>query len=698
MQYCFILAFAAFSLARASDYYAAPSGTGGDGSLARPWTLAQGFNNSVVQPGDTLWLRGGVYAGTFTSTLKGSASKPIIVRQYPGERATLDGGSSGDAVLTIQGGWTWYWGFEVINSSPQRTLRDPGSWNPENARGTGVNIYGVNVKCINLIVHDTSLGFGFWSGTGDSELYGNLVYNNGWEAPDRGHGHGIYAQNDQNTKRVVNNVIFNQFGYGIHIFGSSAAFLNNFVVEDNTSFDNGLLSRTTGFTMNLLLGGGSVAQSPTVMDNDAYFDPKFQKGENNIGYNAGCTDLTFAQNYFVAPMALRLIACKPATITQSTFVGAIQGFAPDGSNVVTTTLPPLNRVVVRPNSYEPGRAWITVFNWENKSSVSADVSKVLTAGDRYIVRDAENYFGAPVASGVYNGGGVTLPMLLEHVALPIGDAPVVPDHTAPQFAAFSLERVAAGPPPAVAAGISQAVPVSTPIRLNGMISGAGSVTAAWAATGPNRAVAFANPADPATTATFSKPGLYTLTLSAQSNGQTASDQVPVLAYAAAPADPPGTIRVNAGGPQYRDMTGLTWSADTGFDSGSPYVTPQAIPLSAEPDLYANAHWSAAPFSYNFNVANGSYAVILKFAEIWFTQPGERTFDVSINGTNVLSHFDMLASAGGPRVPVDVCIPVSITAGSISMLFTPVVSNPAINGIAILPGGQCPATPRVARHF
>ena len=79
-----------------------------------------------MHPGDTIWLRGGTYTGNFTSYLTGTASLPIVVRQYPGERATLDGNvNPGDvgkqrsgSVRSQWGGYTWYWGFEVTNSNP----------------------------------------------------------------------------------------------------------------------------------------------------------------------------------------------------------------------------------------------------------------------------------------------------------------------------------------------------------------------------------------------------------------------------------------------------------------------------------------------------------------------------------------------------------------------------------------------------
>src|SRR6202521_375199 len=83
----------------AGCYYVAPPGhTTGDGSMGTPWDLQTALSvPPAVRPGDTIWLRGGTYAGaavagySFACSLKGTAGLPISVRQYPGERATIDG-------------------------------------------------------------------------------------------------------------------------------------------------------------------------------------------------------------------------------------------------------------------------------------------------------------------------------------------------------------------------------------------------------------------------------------------------------------------------------------------------------------------------------------------------------------------------------------------------------------------------------
>ncbi len=236
--------------AGAADFYAAPNGSpSGNGSFGSPWDLQTALNQpSAVHPGDTIWLRGGTYTGIHTSYLNGTTTNPIIVRQYPGERATLDGGNSnGVAILSINGSYTWYWGFEVMSSDPRRVSAQSGSWPTDIYRGDGIDSGSASsdgIKLINLTIHDTKQGVSAFSSWSNSEVSGCLIYYNGWTAPDRGHGHGIYTQNQVGTKTISGNVMFSGFGYGIHAYGSAAAYPRQLHVQGNTIFVSGTLDRS----------------------------------------------------------------------------------------------------------------------------------------------------------------------------------------------------------------------------------------------------------------------------------------------------------------------------------------------------------------------------------------------------------------------------------------------------------------------
>jgi len=77
-------------------------------------------------------------------------------------------------------------------------------------------------------------------------------------------------------------------------------------------------------------------------------------------------------------------------------------------------------------------------------------------------------------------------------------------------------------------------------------------------------------------------------------------------------------------------------------------------------------------------------VTLDFAETYVTAAGQRIFSVSINGTQVLTNFDIYAAAGGMNIAVQRTFPVTVTNGTLSVNFIPgAVENPKINGMEVV---------------
>src|SRR5205807_1415898 len=103
------------------------------------------------------------------------------------------------------------------------------------------------------------------------------------------------------------------------------------------------------------------------------------------------------------------------------------------------------------------------------------------------------------------------------------------------------------------------------------------------------------------------------------------------------------IRVNAGGPAYTDSLNQAWSADYSFSGGSPWSTAAAVASNSSAAVYQTCRYGA--FAYAFSAPNGSYTVKLKFAEPSLNGPGQRLFNVAINGSTVLTNFDVYAAGG-----------------------------------------------------
>jgi hypothetical protein len=429
---------------RAGQFYVAPTGSpSNDGSIAKPWDLQTALEQPTgVQPGDIIWLRGGIYRGTFTSWLQGAPSSPIVVREYPGERATLDGGnSSGTAILTINGSDAWYWGFEVTSSDPNRSSSQSGSSPTDIGRGDGIDGGTASgIRLIDLIIHDTRQGISAFSETSNLEINGCLIYYNGWwSTPEgNGNGHGIYTQNQAPaTKRYLSNLVFENFGLNIQAYGSSSASLDNFDFEGNTIFEAGQIVGTPH--QDILIGGGRVANNPKVIANLLYEPPSGTAAAFELGYSFGSgTAHAVVRDNYVAAGALFWqpsdLVLKDNVFTANT-TNLSQGSFPDNI-YFNGSRPSGAHVFIRPSPYEPGRAIITVYNWDDSAEVAVDLSSVIGVGSAYEIRNAQDYFGAPVASGTYAGTEILLPMTGLSVVAPVGwPAPAM---IGPDFNAFVL--------------------------------------------------------------------------------------------------------------------------------------------------------------------------------------------------------------------------------------------------------------------
>jgi len=447
---CLALAFAAIvaatGIAPARDFVVSPRGTpGGDGSNDRPWDLRTALNHpKTVTPGDAIRLLGGTYRGAFTSRLKGTPDAPITVRQAPGQRATIDCRSDDPhqrVDFVVEGAHTRYWGFEITSSDPDRWADAKGSHPPEGNRG-GVTCHGSHIAFINLVVHDGSCGFGWWSSAEGGEIYGCLIYNNGWDAPDRGHGHAIYAQNSGGTKRIVDNILFNQFSYGIHVYGSSRASLNDFHIEGNASFNNGAAKSPTGLTPGILVGGGSPSERIVVTGNLTY-STACRATALMLGYGADNRDAIVTGNYFVGPSTLR--KWQRLRVTGNTFIAPANPVHVEpppadldlaASNILLRGRPTGVKTFLRPNRYEPGRANLIVYNWDKKPEVAVDLGGVLKQGAAYRIVSAQDFFGEPVAEGTFDGKPVRLPMRAYRAPPPVGKPDYRPPPTGPEFNVF----------------------------------------------------------------------------------------------------------------------------------------------------------------------------------------------------------------------------------------------------------------------
>lgn len=386
--------------AEPAEWYAGPRpGPGGYGTQASPWDLESALaGRRLVAPGDTLWVLAGTYRYIdrvvgrvgFPVELAGRKDRPIVIRALPGARATIDGG------LHIRGpaNWLVIAELEIIvseNFSMPRRVEQPGSHPLSYARPWGgLNAYvGQGCKYVNLVIHDNAQGVSFWTGATDSELYGCLIYDNGWEAPDRGHGHAIYTQNEKGVKTIADCLITGGYGFSLHAYGSSKAFVDHYLVEGNIVYRAG----------QFLIGGGRPSRDIRVIDNLLYATSM------RLGYSAPHNEDCELRGNVLVDSPLRIDNFR-RLVNKDNLVLDAHSPRPDEPA----------RVVLRPNRYDPLRAHVAIFNWHKQCAVEVRPDGFLKPGQAYRLLNPRDFYGPPVLAGTYDGAPIRVPVEGEFAA------------------------------------------------------------------------------------------------------------------------------------------------------------------------------------------------------------------------------------------------------------------------------------------
>src|SRR5215468_3640199 len=143
------------------------------------------------------------------------------------------------------------------------------------------------------------------------------------------------------------------------------------------------------------------------------------------------------------------------------------------------------------------------------------------------------------------------------------------------------------------------------------------------------------------------------------------------------------VQINSGGPAVAPFV-----ADSDFSGGGTISHANTIDLSAVTNPAPMAVYQTARtgnFSYTISgfSPGSSHTVRLHFAETFFSTTGSRTFNVSINGTTVLTNFDIVATTGAINKAVvkEFTVAASST-GDYVIAFSSVVNQSLLSGIEI----------------
>ncbi|MGC2420405.1 MAG: malectin domain-containing carbohydrate-binding protein [Candidatus Acidiferrales bacterium] len=152
-----------------------------------------------------------------------------------------------------------------------------------------------------------------------------------------------------------------------------------------------------------------------------------------------------------------------------------------------------------------------------------------------------------------------------------------------------------------------------------------------------------------------------------------------------------TIEINAG-----DSAVSPYVADEDFTGGSTINHANTINTSnvtnpAPAAVYQTARIGNFTYTIPGFAPNSSQLVRLHFAETFHTACATREFNVSINGTQVLTNFDIYCTAGGINIAnVQQFTENANASGQYVITFTTVLDNSLVSGIQIEPSGSCTA--------
>ncbi|TVP98262.1 MAG: hypothetical protein EA381_12820 [Planctomycetaceae bacterium] len=373
------------------------------GTADSPWDIASAWSGQqTVAPGATVLMKGGTYrhpdrswaSPGYAIALQGTEEFPIRIRPVDGQRVTIDG----RVEVKPDSRYLELWDLEI-------TVSETATWDRQVTAGGlelvgdhqmpqgGLNILGGGgSKFINLVIHDMYSGVGFWRPSLNAELHGCLIFGIGGIGPDRYHGPGIYTQNEEGTKRLTDNILFDIHSTTIQAYGSQNASVSGFAIEGNIAF----APIKAGNRQKVLVGGGRPSRRILVAENLLYEVPL------QLGYTAPYNENAVVRDNLIVHAGLS--------------IQRFQSVEESGNLVIGAAEIPTDRaadIKLRPNRYDPRRAHLAVFNWRRDARVAVDLSSFLRVGEGYRILNVLDYDGQPVSAGSYDGRPIEVAVPVE---------------------------------------------------------------------------------------------------------------------------------------------------------------------------------------------------------------------------------------------------------------------------------------------
>ncbi len=428
--------------------------------------------------------------------------------------------------------------------------------------------------------------------------------------------------------------------------GNTDTFTTPFLGEDNVTFNSGVSAWTTSFSSGGLLIDGN-DQTDSVNPNNLQF---LYQGANPTAYAN--------DSYGAIPWQLGLATskanttCTPTAITPEISVSGT--WTQESSATVTSTSTAVN-LGPQPSS---GGSW----SWTGPNGFTSTSREI----DNIALSTGANVYTATYTNSCGDKSTQAFTITVT------GSSP-----------GFTLK------PSASSLSVTQGGSATDTITVTDVNGFTGSVSFA-ASNLPSGVTASFNPTSSTsssvltlTASSTATIGGFTVTITGTSGSTTATTSVALSVSSSGGGSTP--VYIDAGG-----AASGSWAADEDFSGGTALTYTNAVTTSLltgtvpPQTVLQSQRYGSFTYTIPGYTSGSSHTVTLYFVENYVTGAGQREFNVLINGTQVLTNYDVYAAAGGQFIAVQKSFTATAnSSGQIVIQFSPgAIQSPMVSGIAL----------------
>ncbi|MET0067147.1 MAG: hypothetical protein ABW076_12450 [Candidatus Thiodiazotropha sp.] len=400
----------------------------GQGTDSDPWNLFDALQMTTTIPDNSIiWLKEGDYISPLFGSfdvgdetrfwpvrLQGTPGRAIHIRPELDARVRIDSGLYFSWPNTSDHVYVWDLEMTALPTDSWRRF-NPDYYIPGGEYGGDVTseVYreiaqsiidagevqraymridgGNNIRLVNNVIHDLSMGIGTWRRAQNNVLYGNIVYDNGMVSDVRPHGPGVYAQNESGTPRYLyENIVAGNFSNPFQLYSrsSGSSVLSSMHGKGNVVFGARRLGDgTRNFRSRTQVQFGKSGGT------DQHFTENYVYGHNLQTQAYDAANMVFEDNVALYSRTDSCLACShPGNL--------------DEFHVAHT------EIVIRPNEYDPRRAHLIVINAERDPVISVNLGNYAQPGEHIRIYNSVGFGvdASPLVDEVYNGSYINLPM------------------------------------------------------------------------------------------------------------------------------------------------------------------------------------------------------------------------------------------------------------------------------------------------